>query len=81
MGKLFDAVMESVRQDCAEALEALQTKTFRPEMMLTLIVRHPTNTEAELVVSSDEDLDAVQEVLKRSMRRRAAHEVNDKRGV
>lgn len=60
--------LELTRDTIADALEDLRTDLFSPEMRLTLIARHPTNPECEIVVSSD-DLVAVRATIDRSLKR------------
>jgi hypothetical protein len=47
-------------------LEAHVEPIFKPEVKVTLIVRLPGNPEADILVSSDEDLDEVIALVERS---------------
>lgn len=50
---------ELLRQRVAYILVSEVEPIFTPEMMLTLVARHPTNTECYIVTTSDKDLTAV----------------------
>lgn len=51
---------------------------FKPGMKLTFIARDPNNPEADFLMTSDEDLPAVIDVLKRSESRPVAGVVGPK---
>lgn len=40
---------------------------FKAGMLVTIVIRHPTNTECELVASSDEDFESVKDALDRAL--------------
>ena len=57
------ADLELLRQKIANSICNHLEPMCSKEMMLTLVVRHPTNSECFIVVSSDNDAEAVATLL------------------
>lgn len=66
--------LESVRLEVASRLEDMIGDIFTPQMMLTLVARHPTNRECYIVVTSDTDLVEVAKKLMKEQGGKDAHE-------
>jgi hypothetical protein len=62
--------LKRARAIIANQLGEWADELFAPDMKLTFIARHPTNSERELVIS-DDDMKAVAEVAIRSSKREA----------
>lgn len=60
---MTQADFERLRFQIAEMLDDIHTKMFVQEMMLTLIVRHPTDPKCFIVVTADNDMEKVVELL------------------
>lgn len=61
--------VQQAREAIVEALGDLHADWFVPEMRLTFIARMPGNTACEIIVTADDDLDAIMDVIKRSKKR------------
>ena len=56
--------LELLRIRIAEAICSHLEPIFSAEMMLTLVVRHPTNAECFIVIGSDSNLGAVADLVR-----------------
>lgn len=58
--------LEKIQDRLDKHVEDIES-LFKAGMLVTIVVRHPTNPECELVASSDEDFEAVKETLDRAL--------------
>lgn len=58
--------LEKIQEKLDEHVQQIES-LFIAGMLVTIVVRHPTNPECELVASSDEDFESVKEALDRAL--------------
>jgi hypothetical protein len=56
--------LEEVHDNCSSLLE-LVAENFKPGAKITLVVRTPSNDEADFILTDEPDLNKVVDVLKR----------------